>query len=66
MTIGFRIFLRKRVRMNGTLFSGSPLRCGTYFLLQLTTTLHLDFDMSEAPTKQKLWGGRFTGKTDPL
>ncbi|KAF9532285.1 argininosuccinate lyase [Crepidotus variabilis] len=22
--------------------------------------------MSEAPTKQKLWGGRFTGKTDPL
>lgn len=22
--------------------------------------------MSEQPTKQKLWGGRFTGKTDPL
>ncbi|KZT44043.1 argininosuccinate lyase [Sistotremastrum suecicum HHB10207 ss-3] len=22
--------------------------------------------MSERPTKQKLWGGRFTGKTDPL
>ncbi|KAF8902029.1 putative argininosuccinate lyase [Gymnopilus junonius] len=22
--------------------------------------------MSETPTKQKLWGGRFTGKTDPL
>ncbi|KAF8969983.1 argininosuccinate lyase [Flammula alnicola] len=22
--------------------------------------------MSDAPTKQKLWGGRFTGKTDPL
>lgn len=22
--------------------------------------------MSEKPTKQKLWGGRFTGKTDPL
>ena len=22
--------------------------------------------MSNAPTKQKLWGGRFTGKTDPL
>ncbi|KAI0724062.1 argininosuccinate lyase [Cerioporus squamosus] len=22
--------------------------------------------MSELPTKQKLWGGRFTGKTDPL
>ncbi|GKV58042.1 argininosuccinate lyase [Collybia sordida] len=22
--------------------------------------------MAEAPTKQKLWGGRFTGKTDPL
>lgn len=22
--------------------------------------------MTEAPTKQKLWGGRFTGKTDPL
>ena len=21
---------------------------------------------SERPTKQKLWGGRFTGKTDPL
>lgn len=21
---------------------------------------------SEQPTKQKLWGGRFTGKTDPL
>ncbi|KAG8814492.1 argininosuccinate lyase, partial [Serendipita sp. 399] len=21
---------------------------------------------SDAPTKQKLWGGRFTGKTDPL
>lgn len=24
------------------------------------------FTMAEAPTKQKLWGGRFTGKTDPL
>lgn len=22
--------------------------------------------MTDAPTKQKLWGGRFTGKTDPL
>ena len=22
--------------------------------------------MDAAPTKQKLWGGRFTGKTDPL
>lgn len=22
--------------------------------------------MSEQPTKAKLWGGRFTGKTDPL
>ncbi|KAJ8075433.1 glutamate N-acetyltransferase [Marasmius tenuissimus] len=22
--------------------------------------------MAEQPTKQKLWGGRFTGKTDPL
>jgi argininosuccinate lyase len=22
--------------------------------------------MAEAPTKQKLWGGRFTGATDPL
>ncbi|PPR02197.1 hypothetical protein CVT24_011424 [Panaeolus cyanescens] len=22
--------------------------------------------MAQAPTKQKLWGGRFTGKTDPL
>jgi hypothetical protein len=22
--------------------------------------------MAELPTKQKLWGGRFTGKTDPL
>lgn len=21
---------------------------------------------TDAPTKQKLWGGRFTGKTDPL
>ena len=21
---------------------------------------------ADAPTKQKLWGGRFTGKTDPL
>lgn len=22
--------------------------------------------MPDAPTKQKLWGGRFTGSTDPL
>lgn len=22
--------------------------------------------MADMPTKQKLWGGRFTGKTDPL
>jgi hypothetical protein len=22
--------------------------------------------MANEPTKQKLWGGRFTGKTDPL
>lgn len=22
--------------------------------------------MAAQPTKQKLWGGRFTGKTDPL
>ncbi|KAK7693647.1 Argininosuccinate lyase [Cerrena zonata] len=22
--------------------------------------------MAEQPTKQKLWGGRFTGTTDPL
>jgi hypothetical protein len=25
-----------------------------------------DLNMTDQPTKQKLWGGRFTGKTDPL
>lgn len=31
------------------------------FLISHTTS-----NMSDLPTKQKLWGGRFTGKTDPL
>jgi hypothetical protein len=32
-------------------------------ILLLLPTLNV---MSDAPTKQKLWGGRFTGTTDPL
>jgi len=30
------------------------------------TFLFSKYTMADPPTKQKLWGGRFTGKTDPL
>ena len=40
----------------------------TYARSGLSTSTPPPTDMTEAdiPTKQKLWGGRFTGKTDPL
>jgi hypothetical protein len=34
--------------------------------LRLKLSGSLLFAMSNQPTKQKLWGGRFTGTTDPL